>query len=516
MLGQVKFAVTGATGFVGRHLVRKLQISGHSVTCLSRQSSALPRALQGVQHRQLDNYLNIDTLTRALAGVDVVVHLAARAHVLEKTAVSDEDAFKVANVESAVAVARAARTARARRFVLISSIGVNGDCTNGIPFTENDEPRPQELYAVSKWRAEQKIRSELADGPTDFVILRPTLVYGSECPGNFRLLLNLVYHLPLVPLGALHRPRSLIHVENLCDAIIKASVQPAVSRQTFVLSDGLNFSIAEVARTLSHAFGKDPKCVIPIPEAILRSAACLIGKSDSAHKLLAELAVDSSAFQKVAGWTPPIEPVLGLEETARWFASREKDRSSEKMKRIFDLSLAIYSVALLALPIVVIFLLVRLSSPGPALYWSDRVGKNNRVFRMPKFRSMRVGTPALATHLLKDPDAYVTPIGFFLRKSSLDELPQLWSILVGDMSFVGPRPALFNQDDLIALRSQHGAHKLTPGLTGWAQVNGRDELPLLEKVKLDSEYLRRRSLWFDIRILWLTFVKVLRQEGVSH
>jgi len=186
------------------------------------------------------------------------------------------------------------------------------------------------------------------------------------------------------------------------------------------------------------------------------------------------------------------------------------------MKRFFDLLLALLASLILALPVLVVALLVRITSPGPALYWSDRVGRYNRIFKMPKFRSMRIGTPAVATHLLQDPNTYLTPIGSFLRKSSLDELPQLWSILVCDMSFVGPRPALFNQDDLIALRTEQGVHELTPGLTGWAQVNGRDELPIPEKVKLDVEYLQRHSLWFDIHILWLTFVKVLRRDGVSH
>ena len=186
------------------------------------------------------------------------------------------------------------------------------------------------------------------------------------------------------------------------------------------------------------------------------------------------------------------------------------------MKRFFDLLLGVCAAAVLAWPILLVAVLVRLTSKGPALYWSDRVGKGNAIFRMPKFRSMRVGTPAVATHLLQDPKVYLTPIGSFLRKSSLDELPQLWSILVGDMSFVGPRPALFNQDDLVALRTECGVHELVPGLTGWAQVNGRDELPIPEKVKLDAEYLRRRSLGFDIYILWLTFVKVLRRDGVTH
>ena len=186
------------------------------------------------------------------------------------------------------------------------------------------------------------------------------------------------------------------------------------------------------------------------------------------------------------------------------------------MKRFFDLTLALLALVILMIPIVLVALLVKASSPGPALYWSDRVGRQNRLFRMPKFRSMRIDTPAVATHLLENPQAWLTPVGSFLRKSSLDELPQLWSILRGDMSFVGPRPALFNQDDLIALRTACGVHALVPGLTGWAQINGRDELPIPEKVRLDAEYLARKSLAFDMQILWLTFVKVLRRDGVSH
>ena len=186
------------------------------------------------------------------------------------------------------------------------------------------------------------------------------------------------------------------------------------------------------------------------------------------------------------------------------------------MKRLFDLIVTVPATLLLLLPIVVVALLVRLTSAGPALYWSDRVGRNNRIFKMPKFRSMRIGTPAVATHLLADPASHLTPIGSLLRKSSLDELPQLWSILKGDMSLVGPRPALFNQDDLIALRTAAGVHELLPGLTGWAQVNGRDELPIPQKVELDVAYLKRRSLVFDVYILWLTAQKVIRREGVAH
>ena len=186
------------------------------------------------------------------------------------------------------------------------------------------------------------------------------------------------------------------------------------------------------------------------------------------------------------------------------------------MKRLIDLVLALIAASLLLVPIVVVAVLVKLTSKGPALYWSDRVGMHNTIFKMPKFRSMKVETPAVATDLLVDPGSVLTPVGYFLRKSSLDELPQLWCILKGEMSFVGPRPALFNQDDLILLRTEKGVDKVVPGLTGWAQVNGRDELPIPEKVVLDVEYMERQSLWFDLKILWLTVLKVVRRDGVSH
>jgi len=186
------------------------------------------------------------------------------------------------------------------------------------------------------------------------------------------------------------------------------------------------------------------------------------------------------------------------------------------MKRYFDFVFVAIMAVVLFVPMILITLLIKLTSKGPILYWSDRVGIKNKVFKMPKFRSMSVDAPDVATHLLNNPDVYLSPIGGFLRRSSLDELPQLWSILKGDMSFVGPRPALFNQDDLITLRTEYGVDKLIPGLTGWAQVNGRDELPIPDKVALDVEYMQKQSFWFDMNILWMTFLKVIKRDGVSH
>jgi len=186
------------------------------------------------------------------------------------------------------------------------------------------------------------------------------------------------------------------------------------------------------------------------------------------------------------------------------------------MKRISDSLLVVIVIILLLIPIILTAIAVRITSKGNILYWSDRIGRNNEIFNMPKFRSMRIDAPAVATHLLDNPDAYLSSIGGLLRRSSLDELPQLFSVLKGDMSFVGPRPALFNQDDLIALRTENGVDKLLPGITGWAQVNGRDELSIPDKVALDVEYMQRQSFWFDMKILWMTFLRVIKRDGVSH
>ena len=186
------------------------------------------------------------------------------------------------------------------------------------------------------------------------------------------------------------------------------------------------------------------------------------------------------------------------------------------MRRVFDILLALLMLPFLVLPLVIIALAVKSTSRGPVLHWSKRVGRNNRIFLMPKFRTMFPETPQLATHLMSDARAYLTPIGSFLRRTSLDELPQIYSILKGDLGFVGPRPALFNQDDLVHLRTEKGLHRLRPGLTGWAQINGRDELPIPLKVELEDEYVQRQSFWFDLKIIGMTALKVVRREGVSH
>lgn len=186
------------------------------------------------------------------------------------------------------------------------------------------------------------------------------------------------------------------------------------------------------------------------------------------------------------------------------------------MKRVLDLLAAVFLLIVLGPLMIVIAIVIKMTSKGPVLYWSDRVGVNNKLFKMPKFRTMNVNTPAVATHLLQRPEVHLTPVGAFLRKISLDELPQLFSVIKGDMTFVGPRPALFNQADLIELRTQKNVHMLVPGITGWAQINGRDELPIPVKVDFDADYLNKKCVLFDLKILCLTFLKVLKKDGVAH
>jgi len=300
-----RVAVTGASGFVGGHLVAALGLAGAQVQALSRADATLA------------SYLDSDALARRLAGCDAVVHLAARAHRLnDADPARAEAAFREANVDGARALAQAARAAGLRRVVLVSSIGVHGSRTQGRPFTEADAPRPDEPYAVSKWQGEQAAAEVLAGSATELVVLRPPLVYGPGAPGNFGQLLGLVKRLPLVPLGGLHRPRSLIHIDNLCSAIGLACWHPQAAGRHFVLCDGDDVSVADIARELAAGLGRSPRCVVDMPEPWLRRAATLLGRGAAIDKLAGELRVDASAFRAATGWQPPRRALEALRATA--------------------------------------------------------------------------------------------------------------------------------------------------------------------------------------------------------
>lgn len=304
-------AVTGASGFVGRRLLDTLAQTGRSLVALSRSGTGVP----DVRDVVLPRYADIASLGSVLEGVDTLVHLAARAH-QGSGGESDARLFREANVDSALAVARACLNVGVRRLVLISSIGVHGSRTDGRPFTEADAPQPDELYAISKWQGEQAVAEALSGSATQFVVLRPPLVYGPGAPGNFGRLLDLVRRLPLVPLGGLHRQRSLIHIDNLCDAIERAMWHPLASGQRFVLCDGDDVSVAEIARELATGFGRSPRCVVDVPEAWLRRAALALGRGAALDKLAGELRVDASAFRSATGWVPPCGAREALRATA--------------------------------------------------------------------------------------------------------------------------------------------------------------------------------------------------------
>lgn len=504
----MKIVVTGANGLVGGELCNALERGHHEVTRVVRRSVE-------------PGYLNVGSIdgqtdwSSVLSpSVDAVVHLAARVHVMRDDGDGFTELYRKVNTDGTLNLAKQCSVNGIKRFVFVSTVKVLGEGRDR-PYQEGDAASPLGPYAVSKWEAEKGLLEISAQTGMEVVILRPPLVYGPGVGANFLRLISLVgCGIPL-PFGSIHNLRSLIFLGNLVDAILVCLTHPAASGKTYLVSDGEDVSTPQLIKHLSFALGKS-RHLLPVPSGWLRAFGKLLGREAAVARLLGSLIIDSTQIQKDLGWRPPWTLQAGLEETAAWYLQQKRANRGIGVKRMFDITLAFCAGFVLLLPISIAALLVGLTSSGPVLYWSDRIGRNNRLFKMPKFRSMRVDTPAVATHLLANPEVYLTPIGGFLRKSSLDELPQLWSILKGDMSFVGPRPALFNQDDLVALRTEHGVEQLVPGLTGWAQINGRDELPIPEKVLLDVEYLQRRSFLFDLQILWLTFKKVIRREGVTH
>jgi lipopolysaccharide/colanic/teichoic acid biosynthesis glycosyltransferase/nucleoside-diphosphate-sugar epimerase len=512
-MSQIKILVTGAGGFVGRALSAECIARGLVVQGATRTSNDLPNGVSNIVVGSINGSTNWHD---ALLDCSIVLHLAARVHVMHDNQVDPLKAFRVVNLDGTMGLARQAAAAGIKRFVFVSTVKVNGEST--LPkkaFKENTPPNPQDDYGQSKHEAEHGLLQLSAKTGMEVVIIRPPLVYGPSVRANFAALMRAVQRGWPLPLGAVHNQRSFVGLDNLVDFIITCATHPKAANQTFLVSDGQDISTTELIRMMAKTAGVTAR-LWSVPSWLLQVGAQLLGKGSAMQRLCGNLQVDISKAQELLGWVPAVSVEDGLIRAFPGDRSPPFGSIRQYMKRSFDILLSVFAILILAIPCLVIALLVRLTSSGPALYWSDRIGKNNTIFRMPKFRSMRIETPAVATHLLKNSNSYLTPIGSFLRKSSLDELPQLWTILKGDMSFVGPRPALFNQDDLIALRTQYGVEQLVPGLTGWAQINGRDELPIPAKVALDKEYLDQRSLTFDITILWLTFVRVLKRDGVSH
>ncbi len=511
--------VTGASGFIGKAVCDVLPLRNFRVLRAVRSPRDASQT-SGVETISMVDLNETTDWSTALIGVDCVVHLAARAHMMNETAADPLFEFRRVNVSLTTNLALQAASAGVRRFVFVSSIKVNGEATIvGQPFKPEDIPRPTDPYGLSKLEAEQSLLQIAVATGLEVVIIRPVLVYGPGVKANFLTMMRWAAKGVPLPFGALENRRSLVAIDNLVDLIAICVDHPAAVSQIFLVSDGEDLTVTNLLRRISFAIGT-PARLLPVPVFFLKIVGRIFGQDEVVQRLCSSLQVDISKTVQLLGWLQPVSVDEGIRRAVMYESpstlATELTTNVDIVKRSVDLFISILVAPIMILPLMLLCLAVRFTSQGPALYWSDRIGRNNVIFKMPKFRSMRVGTPAVASHLLCEPHVHLTPIGSFLRKSSLDELPQLWSILMGEMSFVGPRPALFNQHDLISLRTEKGVHTLLPGLTGWSQVNGRDDLPISEKVKLDVAYLQRQSLWFDVYILWLTFVKVLRQEGVTH
>jgi len=516
MSGIKKVLVTGAGGFIGRALCARILAEDWQVRGTVRSESGvkrLPDGTEAISIGSIDSDTNWDD---ALRDIDTVVHLAARVHVMDDNCSDPLAEYRKVNVKGTKFLALAAANAEIKRFIFISSIKVNGE-GKAVAYTEEDDEAPEDPYGVSKWEAEQELHKIADKTGLETVILRAPLVYGPGVKANFYNLLKIVDRGIPLPLAGINNQRSFIFVDNLVDAIIHCIKHPKVARHIFLISDGENVSTSELIRKIASALEKSAR-LFSVPPFLIRLAGMLLGKSAAIDRLFGSLTIDNTKIIKKLEWKPPYTMEYGLKKAAKWYqrVGKQISWSDSRMKRIFDIVLATIFFMVLLLFLLVIALSVKLTSKGPILYWSDRVGKNNRVFKMPKFRTMYVNTPAVATHLLTNPDKHCTHIGKFLRKSSFDELPQLYSVIKGDMSFVGPRPALFNQDDLIDLRTKKGIHNLIPGITGWAQINGRDDLPIPEKVELDEYYLNNRSFIFDLKTLFMTFLSVINSQGVQH
>jgi len=510
--------VSGANGFVGRAVCRSLLRQGWQVRGAVR-STLLKNFLEpGVEMSVVHDLGPHTDWTHALTDVDAVVHCAARVHMLSERAADAATLYHRTNTAGTARLADMSVQFGVRRFLYMSSLKVLGE-ESGHRLSASDVSEPHDPYARSKWDAEQFLIQLATRTPLEVVIVRPPLVYGPGVKANFLALLGLVRMGVPLPLASIRNVRSFLYVENLADAIVRCLTHPKAAGETFLLSDDDDVSTPELLRRLGDALGVRVR-LVPFSPRILSIVAHVVGKTNALRRLTGSLSIDPRHIKETLDWKPPYSMDKGLKATAVWYLEcRNKPTpisAVSLLKRLFDILLAAFLLIIFALPMLVIALLVRWTSKGPAFHWSDRVGMNNAIFRMPKFRTMYLGTPQVATHLLKDPEASITPMGRFLRKRSLDELPQLLIILTGAMSFVGPRPALYNQDDLMALRTERGVHHLLPGLTGWAQVNGRDRLSVAEKVEYDAYYLTHRSIWFDVVIIAKTLQQSLLGVGVVH
>ena len=504
-----RILVTGANGFLGQRIAEVLLRNSNETRLCGRG----PVSVVGAE-----DYVSFDLCgslpENLFDGISTVIHVAGLAHCFGPRDPSD---FHKVNVDAAVRLAEEARNSAVRHFVYVSSVAVYGpDETQSIPRDEASALHPVTPYGESKKLAEERLTETLADSSTRLTIFRPTTIYGIGEPGNIGRLIRFIDRLPFWwPIGSGRNDKSLIHVDDAAELIVAASLSSDDfdSPRVFNVSD-VPRPMSEITNTVCEATGTF-RLPFHFPTAFLKKIGGtrvrrILEKWESSD------AYDGTHLTDSVGQHRFRSLDTGIQEQYRSMRRCGASGHGSWKKRLFDILATVALLLVFAIPMLAIGLIVRMTSRGPALYSSQRMGANGKLFPMLKFRSMRIDTPQVATHLLADSNSFITPIGHILRKTSLDELPQLLNVLTGSMSLVGPRPALFNQEDLISLRQSRGVSWLRPGITGWAQICGRDEVSIPEKVELDVEYADRRSFWFDIQILAKTGIKVIARDNIAQ
>jgi len=476
----MKILVTGATGFVGSAVVNLLSESPDFIirVAVRQTDHQFP---SGVDVASVGDLVSDTDWGAALQNIDIVIHAAARVHVMHDTVSDPLAEFRRVNVEGAINLARQAVVAGVKRFIFISSVKVNGEETLlGTPFNENSIPEPQDPYGVSKHETEQGLRRVAKKTGLEVVIVRPPLVYGPGVRGNFQTMMRWVEKGIPLPLGSIHNQRSLVGLDNLVDIIVTCIDHPAAANQTFLVADGEDLSTTQLLQRLARTMGKSAR-LIPVPTKILIFTAALFGRRKVAQRLCGNLRVDIAKARNVLDWKPPVSFDEGL---SRCVSDNQvkNNRGDSSIIRFFDIIFSTFGL-IIGFPVLLLLMVVGLFDTGSPIFRQERVGKKQQPFILVKFRTMKLD---------------------FLRRTKLDELPQLWNVLKGEMSLVGPRPCLFNQEELIRHRSARGVFNARPGVTGLAQVNDIDMSTPKLLAEMDQEMLVTLTARDYFRYIFMT------------
>ena len=485
-----RLLITGATGFVGSALQQRIVADGNcDLTIAARHVVNTSSTVSVVQ---VDDLTATTDWTDALQGVDIVIHCAARVHVMKDESTDSLTEFRKVNVEGTLNLAQQALEAGVKRFIFISSIKVNGESTElGHPYTADSQPNPTDPYGISKYEAELGLLELAKTTALEVVIIRPTLVYGKNVKGNFKSLIKWTHKgLPL-PIGGIKQNlRSLVSVDNLTDFIVTCIDHNNAKNQIFLISDDDDISTAGLLEEISKGLGVKNKA-LPIPASVINKAAAILGKPGIAQRLSGSLQVDISKSKSLLGWQPKYSTSESIQKAAQFYKSNLANHNPMSLQRPLDVVFSATGLVV-ASPLLIGTTIIGYLDTGSPLFIQERVGKDQKPFKLIKFRTMSVTTESVASHLVDNTS--ITKLGKILRKTKLDELPQLVNVLKGEMSLVGPRPNLFNQEDLIKARDSQGVYDVLPGVTGLAQLSGIDMSTPERLAKKDKEMIDSMSL----------------------